>query len=287
MRRALGRGLDSLIRKTGGDTAVTADNVASLPIGRISPNRYQPRKVFSDESLRELADSIKTHGLNQPVVVVRRDSGEYELISGERRWRACQLAGFDRIDAIVREGVSEEQLLALSLIENIQREDLNAIDVALAYKQLVDSFGVAQTEIAQYCGKSRSSVSNSLRLLELPTQIQKAVQTAAISEGHARALLTVPDRNERLRLFHTTLDKKLSVRDLELSARSCASSSAKPGRKGGGAVKSPELADLESRLQTALATRVRITPGRKAGTGTVSVQYHTVEDLERLSDRLL
>lgn len=286
MRRALGRGLDSLIRKTG-DAPAASDNVASLPIGRITPNRYQPRKVFSDESLQELASSIKSHGLNQPIVVARRESGEYELISGERRWRACQLAGLERVDAIVRDGVSNEQMLALSLIENIQREDLNAIDVAQAYKQLVDAFGVAQSEIAQYCGKSRATVSNSLRLLDLPTQIQKAVQSAAISEGHARALLTVPDRNERLRLFHAALDKKMSVRDLELAARSTACVGAKPGGKRSAAVKSPEMSELENNLQQSLATKVRINPGRKAGTGTLVLHYHTLEDLERLSGRLL
>jgi len=286
MRRALGRGLDALIRKTD-DTEVAADSVASLPIGRITPNRYQPRKIFSDESLQELSSSIKSHGLNQPIVVARRESGDYELISGERRWRACQLAGLDHVDAIVREGVSNEQMLALSLIENIQREDLNAIDIAQAYKQLVDAFGVAQTEIAQYCGKSRSSVSNSLRLLELPPQIQKAVQTAAISEGHARALLTVPDRNERLRLFHASLDKKLSVRELELAARSASSAAAKPRKKHSGAVKTPEMEDLENTLQRSLGTKVRLNPGRQNGTGTIVVHYHSVADLERITERLL
>lgn len=286
MRRALGRGLDALIRKNN-DSEVAADNVASLPIGRITPNRYQPRKVFTQESLQELASSIKSHGLNQPIVVARRESGDYELISGERRWRACQLAGLDHIEAIVRDGVSNEQLLALSLIENIQREDLNAIDVAQAYKQLVDAFGVAQSEIAQYCGKSRAAVSNALRLLDLPPQIQKAVQTAAISEGHARALLTVPDRNERLRLFHAALDKKLSVRDLELAARSCSSAVAKPRKKNSGAIKTPEMEDLENTLQRSLGTKVRIKPGRQSGTGSIVVLYHSVADLERITERLL
>jgi len=266
---------------------VAGDSVAKLPIGRVTPNRYQPRKNFSPDSLQELAASIKSHGLNQPIVVARRESGDYEIISGERRWRACQLAGLEHVDAIVRDGISNEQMLALSLIENIQREDLNAIDIAQAYKQLVDSFGVAQTEIAQYCGKSRAAVSNALRLLELPPQIQKAVQTGAISEGHARALLTVPDRNERLRLFHTALDKKLSVRELELAARSAFSAAAKPRKKRAGAVKSPEMEELENSLQKSLGTKVRINPSRNNGCGILALHYHSIEDLERISERLL
>ena len=216
MRQALGKGLDALFKQTQAGGVPEANNaVTKVPLSKIKPNRYQPRHTFNDESLAGLAESIKQHGLAQPIAVVYNGEADtYELVAGERRFRASQLAGLDEIDAIVKPPQSDEQMLALSLIENIQREDLNPVDTAVAYNNLVDKFGVSQSDLARYCGKSRSAVSNSLRLLELEPEIRKALQGGVLTEGHARALLTATP-HVRLRLFGEIVERKYNVRQAE------------------------------------------------------------------------
>lgn len=283
MRQALGRGLDALIPKVKELTDVDSGRVEKVPVNKISPNRYQPRRNFDEAALRELAQSIQKHGLAQPICVsydAARDA--YELIAGERRLRATQLAGLKEIDAVIKPAMNNEERLALSLIENIQRQDLNAIDLANAYRRLIDEFDIPQNELAAYCGKSKAGISNTLRLLDLESSIQSAVQAGVISEGHARALLTVSGKSLRMRLFHTAVEKKMSVRELETLARQA--SAVENNSKGKTRSRKPaEITELESELQKDLGTRVEIRVGKKPGTGTLTIHYLTYGQLERLA----
>src|SRR3989339_1606863 len=225
MRKALGRGLAALIpteeiSKNTSSTGTQQDVSLKIPIEKICVNRYQPRKHFDQEKLSELASSIKEHGLAQPIVVSYDQAKDnYEIIAGERRLRACELAGMNEVEVIIRSAKSDKQRLALALVENLQREDLNAIEQALGYLRLMKEFQISQTELTQVVGKSKSSVSNTLRLLELPENIQKSIQCRQISEGHARAILMVPDHSLRQVLFNRVLEQNLSVRDTEDLAR--------------------------------------------------------------------
>jgi len=285
MRQALGKGLDALIRQTQ-ENAPAAGTVAKIAISKIKPNRHQPRKVFNDESISELAQSIKQHGLAQPIVVMHDPAADdYELIAGERRFRACQLAGLDKIDAIIQSPLEQEKMFALSLIENIQREDLNAIDTAQALRKLIDNFGVPQSELARYCGKSKSAISNSLRLLELDENIQRGVQAGFITEGHARALLTVSDKNERLRLYHLAIDKHMTVRELEEAARATYGED-KPRQGRRAAEKAPEVVDFEKNMCQSLGTKVELRPGKQQSSGTLVIHYYSYEELDRIAGRL-
>jgi ParB family transcriptional regulator, chromosome partitioning protein len=289
MRNALGKGLGALIKQSqftpGVDTNVA---VQKISISKIKPNRYQPRKRFNDESLRELAQSIKHHGLAQPIIVTKNPvNGDYELVAGERRLRASELAGLKQIDCIVKPKVSNENMLALALIENIQREDLNPIDTALAFKQLISQFGIAQKDVAEYCAKSKSTVSNLLRLLELEPEIQKSVQNSVISEGHARALLSIPNRNDRIKLFHTIVEKKLNVRQTEDLVRHVLQkgiSSLKTVKK---VSKSYEIVEFEKNLQQRLGTKTEVKANPKNNKGKIIIHYYSHEDLVRVSDKLL
>ncbi|MFA5161579.1 MAG: ParB/RepB/Spo0J family partition protein [Elusimicrobiales bacterium] len=285
MRQALGKGLDALFRQTQTGTPENAGNAAAkIPINKIKPNRFQPRQNFSDQSIAELAESIKLHGLAQPVVVVYdRETGEYELVAGERRLRACKLAGLEEIDAVVRPPQSDEKMLALSLVENIQREDLNPVDTALAYSGLVEKFGVSQSDLARYCGKSRAAVSNSLRILELEPEIRKSIQTGLITEGHARALLTAHPRT-RLRLFGEIVERKYTVRQAEDTCRRAADGGASGKRPP--ACKAADTAAAEQRISRALGEKTEIRPARKAGTGTLVIRYSSTDSLNAIYRRL-
>jgi len=291
MRQALGKGLDALFKQQTQHGAASAgghDTVRKVPISKVKPNRHQPRKNFSDESLLELAQSIKQHGLAQPIsVVYDAAADEYELVAGERRLRATRLAGFEEIDAIVRPRPSDENMLAVALIENIQREDLNPVDTARAFQELVEKFGVAQSELARYCGKSRSAVSNCLRLLELEAEVLAALETARITEGHARALLTVPDKAARRRMFHDVIVSKLTVRDTEDACRQAAGTAGSPPKRARRlAAKSVNVLDAEERLRRALAAQVEIRPSARSMGGSVIIRYHSFEEFDAIFDRL-
>ena len=287
MRKALGRGIDSLITKVQSND-ISGDVVQRIPLNKIRPNHFQPRRNFDEDSLAELADSIKKRGLIQPISVWK-DAGDdqYELLAGERRLRASKLAGLTEIDAIVKKGLNDEQKLALSLIENIQREDLNAVDTALAYRQLMDDFGVSQAEIALSVHKSRAAVSNTLRLLDLDADILQGIQSGLISEGHARALVSVPDAARRREFYQRILAEKLSVRDVEDFARGFHSPRARTERKTRGvARKSPEVLELESSLEKRLGTKVDICPGSGPQNGKIIVHYYSLDDLDRVTQIL-
>ncbi|MCK5106815.1 MAG: ParB/RepB/Spo0J family partition protein [Elusimicrobiales bacterium] len=281
MRQALGKGIDALISKVNSDEA-KKEALQKISINKIKPNRYQPRKIFKDESLEELAQSIKKDGLIQPITVCSVGNGSYELIAGERRWRASKLAGVKQIDAIVRKNLSNEQNLALSLIENLQREDLNAIDEGLGYKRLMEEFNVNQSEIAKYCNKSKSAVSNTLRLLDLDDDIKKAVQSELISEGHARALLSIGDAAKRKEAYHLIISDKWSVREVENYVRNNSPKRENKKSKVSKINKTPEIIEYESNLEKYLGTKVEIQSGDSPESGKIIIKYCSLDDFDRI-----
>lgn len=284
MRKALGRGIDSLITKVQNND-ISGDMVQKIPLGRIRANRYQPRRIFDDAALAELAESIKERGLLQPISVWKdHNEDHYELIAGERRLRASKLAGLAEIDAIVKRDLDDEQKLGLSLIENIQREDLNAVDTALAYRQLMDAFGVSQADLAKRVGKSRAAVSNTLRLLELDADIRQGIQSGSISEGHARALISIPDSSKRREFYQRIMAEKLSVRDVESFAQGFHAQKPRAQRAPrAGSRRTPEAVELESTLEKTLGTKVEVCPGPGPQNGRIVIHYFSLDDLDRVT----
>ncbi len=289
-RQALGKGLDALLKQTqevlNNPTSSRTENasgpsVEKLPLDKIIPNRYQPRRVFDEAKLQELAQSIQEHGLTQPIVVVY-DAGldKYEIVVGERRFRASQLAGLAEIDAIVHKSLTDKEMCALALIENIQREDLNPIETALGYRNLMNKFEISQTDLAGYCGKSKAAVSNSLRLLELPEHMQEALQDGTISEGHGRALLMLLDPTKKESLFQRMKKSRMSVRQAEEAARALLQPAAIK------LPKPPEVSSFENELQAALGTKVEVRYGKKMSKGVLIIQYNSLEELDNLAGRL-
>jgi ParB family transcriptional regulator, chromosome partitioning protein len=275
-RKALGRGLEALIPAVGlaesGEPAQAGTR--QLPVGEIEPNPFQPRSRFDDGALQELAASIKATGVLQPVLVRPRPDG-FQLVAGERRLRAAELAGLERIPAIVRE-VGDQEMMELALIENVQREDLNPIDEAKAYKTLASSVGLTHDQISERVGKQRSSVSNALRLLSLPPEVQDMVSRGTLSAGHARALLSFEVSGDQLAAARYVVSKGFSVRRTEAFVNRRlrrAHSRPRPAKASG-------LGEWEQRLQQRFSTRVTISPSRKGGK--VEFEYYGQPDLERL-----
>lgn len=293
-RQALGKGLDALIKQTQEVVQMTTQEAAQaveptgasvtrIAVDRIVPNRFQPRRVFDESKLQELSQSIKEHGLTQPIVVVY-DAGldKYEIVVGERRFRATQLAGLKEIDAIVHKHLGDKEMCALALIENIQREDLNPIETALGYRNLMSKFYITQTDLASYCGKSKAAISNALRLLDLEPEIQQALQDGMISEGHGRALLMVTDSAKRDGLFKKMYGSKMSVRQAEDAARALIF----PSKKSEKESKPAEVASFENELQTALGTKVEVKYGKNMRKGTLVIHYHSLDELDNIASRL-
>ncbi|MCX7642943.1 MAG: ParB/RepB/Spo0J family partition protein [Armatimonadetes bacterium] len=277
-RRGLGRGLEALIPTSLDETTTTSETVVNLPVQSIHPNPFQPRQQFRDEELKALADSIKMHGLLQPVLVRPKEEG-YELVAGERRWRAAQLAGLTEIPAIVRP-CSDDELLALALIENLQREDLNPLEEAQAYKTLMEKFGLTQEVIAEKVGKSRAAVANTLRLLNLPEPIKQALRDGMITEGHARALLGATDEGVMMELFRQVLKHNLSVRQTEMLIQRLARKRKRKGREI-----DPHLLALQQILEERLQVPVKLRRGRKGGV--LELRFFSDEELEGLVKRLV
>ncbi len=282
MRQALGKGIDALISKVQNNN-ISEESVQKIPVNDIRPNSRQPRRHFDETALGELAQSIKEHGLLQPIQVTQDEGGGYELIAGERRWRACRTAGLKEIDAIVKKGLTEQQKYGLTLIENIQREDLRAIETALAYRQLMDDFDITQTEIGRKLGKSKSAVSNTLRLLELDEEIQKAIQSGTINEGHARALLSIPDKAKRMEAYEKILTEKFTVRDVEDFAKGFHARRPRTKTSASSRRRTPEVADIEGRLEKHLGTKVEIAPGATPENGKIIIHYYSLDDFDRLT----
>ena len=278
-KSGLGKGLEAIL-PTGEEMTSYSVGV-SLPITQIVPNPHQPRGHIDAEALEELTSSIREHGLLQPVVVKRLDDQHYALITGERRWRAARQAGLEAIPAIIREASDQEQL-ELALIENVQRADLSPLETAAAYQHLADDFHLTQDQIAARVGKSRVSVTNTIRLLNLSNPVQAALAQQAISEGHARALLGLSTPQAQLAVLQTILKRDLSVRQTEELVRKL--SGARPERKSNPKV-SPEIQDLEERLREYLGTRVTLTHGRKGGS--LVIRYYSDEELEAIIAQIL
>jgi ParB family chromosome partitioning protein len=273
--RKLGRGLDALI-PVEGEKAAIQKKETDVAISTIVLNPEQPRKQFDQEALDELAESIKEHGIIQPLIVTEADSG-YELLAGQRRLEAAKIAGLDSVPVIIR-SATQQQKLEVAIIENVQRRDLNPLEEALAYRRLIDEFNLTQEDVARRVGKARASVANTVRLLQLEPRIQKAVLDGEISEGHARALLSL-DGEDRVKAFERVIAEKLSVRQTEqLSAPSEKKEAEQPQSKVPG--ESRRFTGIEEALRTRLGTKVAVsTKGKR---GSIVISFFSREELERI-----
>ena len=278
-RQTLGRGLSALL---GEDTSPQSEIASSeIDIDLIEPNPEQPRTRFAEESLEELAQSIRANGVVQPIVV-RQFGGRYQIVAGERRWRASQRAGLRKIPAVVKD-VTDEKLLELALVENIQRQELNPIEEAKAYRKLIDNIGLTQEIIADRVGKHRTVITTSMRLLRLPTEIQRIIEEGTLSAGHGRALLMVDDPAAQREVVNLAIELGWSVREMERAVKKAAS-------------KRPQLTDnknvnrsvdanvkaAETKLMRALNTNVKIVPGKKGDGGKIEIEYYGTDDLDRV-----
>jgi len=288
--KRLGRGLEALLGAVSKEQAEAAGALRDLPIGNVLPNPYQPRTHIDEEALTELAASIEASGLLQPVVV-RPRNGKFELIAGERRWRAIQRLGWARIPAVVKD-VDDQTLLTLALIENLQRDDLSSIDEATGYQRLGEEFKLPQAEIARMVGRNRSTVANLLRLLKLPGEVKTLVHEGKLSEGHARALLALEDESEVLRLAREAVAQGWSVREMESRARGETTTVSPVSAPNGVRTRAPQkmpTADVrrvEDALRKRLGTDVRVT-SRRRGRGFLSISYYSNDDLARVLELIL
>lgn len=274
-RKALGKGISALIPEREITSQDVSESVVNIDISRISPSKYQPREMFRKEKLDELISSIKEKGVVQPVLVRQRQDGGYELIAGERRFRAVKELGFQTIPAIVRKIDSDIDILELSLIENIQREGLNPIEEARAYNRLISEFNFNLDDIGKAVGKDKTSISNTTRLLKLPNKIQGHIIAEDISMGHGRALLGLEDPKEQIRICGRIIKKGLSVRETEQIVNRKSTGSRRDTAK-----KDQNLAAIEEELQRILGTRVKITHAKKRGR--ISVEYFSLDEFERI-----
>ena len=272
-KRGLGRGLDVLIPVD----ETRAGGAQDVPLEAITPNPHQPRGSIATENLQELAGSIREHGIIQPLVVTRKAEGGYQLIAGERRWRAARLAGLQQVPVIVKD-VAPQQMLELALVENVQRADLNPLEEALAYKQLIEEFELSQGDVAQRVGKSRPAIANTLRLLLASPAVQAAVMEETITEGHARALLGLPRQEDQDAMLRVVIQQGLNVRQVEALVQQFAH----PQKTKPAPV--PEIQALEESFEASLGTRVRLKTGRKGGR--VVIYYYSDEEFRALYERL-
>ena len=286
--RGLGKGLDALI--PAGDKKITKEENTKgaetvVKITKVEPNRSQPRKNFDEDALQELADSIKQFGLLQPILV--QDKGEYyEIIAGERRWRAAKLAGLKEVPVIIR-NYSSQEIVEISLIENIQREDLNPIEEAQAYKRLLTEFNLKQDEVAERVSKSRTAVTNSMRLLKLCDGVQQMIIDDMLSTGHARAMIPIEDPELQLQLAQRIFDEKLSVREVEKLVKSIL----KPAEEKPKKEEIPQslmyiYQNIENKLKDKLSRKVAISPKGKNGSGKIEIEFYSNDDLEKLIEIL-
>jgi len=278
-KKALGRGLESLIPSINKSHGV--DSVVTIPLNKIKPNRFQPRKKFNEEKLKDLADSIKKHGLAQPILVAASVvPGEYEIIAGERRFRASKLAGKKDIKAIVKQSADDKQRFDLALIENIQRENLDPIEEAKAFKRLIEEFEHTHDQIAEVVGKERSVISNTLRLLSLPDDVQSLISEGKITPGHGRMLAGIESLEEITHIVNRILNENLSVRTVEKLASELKSEKKAVKQKK----QEIELVHLKENLQRKFGSKVNITGNSKKGK--IEIYYYSLVDLERIINEL-
>jgi ParB family transcriptional regulator, chromosome partitioning protein len=264
---------------------VANEEIREIETDLIRPSQAQPRTSFPESKLQELAQSIRASGIIQPVLV-RRLGGLFELIAGERRWRAAQLAGLSRIPAIVRD-IPEDKLLELALIENIQREELNPVEEANAYRRLIDSLHLTQDEIAQRVGRDRTFITNYLRILKLPSEIQSMLESERLSFGHARALLAIADPKVQRRLAQKIFKFSWSVRETERRIRALAHANDQPASRAKTAQEDPNIRAAEVKLRRRLGTQVRIVSGGSSSPGRIEIEYYNVADLDRIYNAIL
>jgi ParB family chromosome partitioning protein len=293
-KELLGKGIRSLLQNIDADfktssgtlkTAVVenATGISRIPVDEIEANPKQPRSDFNEQSLQELAESIRLHDIIQPVTVSKLPNGKYRLISGERRWRAAKIAGIKDIPAYLRHA-NDAQLLELALLENLQREDLNAMEVSLSYKRMMEELDYTQEQVAERMGKDRSTIANFIRLLKLPPDIQLAVRNGELSMGHARAIINVDTIDKQLYIFKEIKDKGLSVRQTEALVRNMY-------RESGGVKKpakshlSPALQRIEDKLASHFSTRVKLKHSRN-GSGQLTIEYYSAEELNKILRQL-
>jgi len=292
---ALGKGIRSLLQNIDSDlknatgdlkkgVAEAVTSILRIPIDQIEANPRQPRHDFDEQALNELASSIKLHDIVQPITVSKMQNGKYRLISGERRWRASKIAGLVDVPAYIRQA-NDQELLELALLENLQREDLNAVEIALSYKRMMEELNYTQEQVAERMGKERSTVANYIRLLKLPPDIQVAVRKSDISMGHARALINVDTVDKQLFIFNEIRSRSLSVRQTEDLVR-------KMYKSGPGAVKEsvksslpPAYKKIEDNLATHFSTKVRLSHN-KNGHGNISIEYYSIQELNKILDQI-
>lgn len=281
-QKALGRGLGSLL----GDNSMKPmeEPITSLPLQRVEPNPLQPRKIFDEEELQTLADSILQHGVIQPLTVRKGENGFYQIIAGERRWRAARLAGLRDIPVVVLDA-DDETAMELALIENLQRQDLNPMEEAMGYKQLMDDYGLTQEQVSQQVGKSRPAIANSLRLLALPASISQMIASGQISAGHGRALLILPSQRDQERAAQKIAALQLSVRQAESMCKSMAKSqSREDSLPAQGPPEVNYLAECEKTLSKHLGRGIKITRGKRKGK--IELEFYDEEDLQKLYEAL-
>jgi ParB family chromosome partitioning protein len=288
--KRLGRGLEALLGSATREQAQASGALRELPISSVQPNPLQPRSHINEAELVELTASIEASGLLQPVIV-RPRNGKYELIAGERRWRAVQRLGWSKIPAVVRD-VDDRTLLTLALIENLQRDDLTAIDEAAGYQRLIDEFDLGQAEIARLVGRDRSTVANLLRLLKLPDAVKQLIQEGKLSEGHARPLLGMSDESEVVRLAREAVEQGWSVREVEARSRGDLHVQTAAGRQPAHSTRAQQkmpnsdIRRVEDALRKRLGTDVRVT-ARRRGRGFLSISYYSNDDLARVLELIL
>jgi ParB family chromosome partitioning protein len=279
-KKALGRGLDALLPAIKPVSMPELPEVQHLRIDAIVPNRYQPRQTFSPQELAELTASLKQNGLLQPILVRRKGDGIYELISGERRWRAAKEAGLETIQAVIR-NCGDEESVVLALIENIQRADLNPMEMAKTYHRMMNEFGLTQDTIAQRVDCERSSIANIVRLINLPSEIQQLIETNQISMGHAKVILGLHEQNEQLRIAKLVVSKVLSVRETEQLIESTSVAKKRSTKE----LQRTPWSDVEERLQKRLGTKVVIQKGKRGGK--IVIHYFSPPELDGILETLL
>ena len=279
-KSGLGRGLDALFSNSLMDAN---DSVKMVSISSIVPNPRQPRTRFTDNELSELADSIREHGVIQPLIVSEQGDGTYTLIAGERRLRASQIAGLNTVPVVTRQA-DDRELLELALIENIQREDLSPLEAAEAYKSLEENFNLTHEEISKRVGKNRASVTNTMRLLKLPGEVQKALLEKKITEGHARVLLSLPTPQAQINAMNHIIKNELNVRQTEEYIRNLLGESNKKTKTAKTDL-TPEMKEIENKLRQSIGTKVSLRP-TKNGAGSISIHYYSDEELESIIDKL-
>jgi ParB family chromosome partitioning protein len=279
-KKALGRGIDAIISRVNSEIQ-KEEIIKKIPLDLIIPNRHQPRQNFDEESIKELAQSIKENGLINPITVTQIEGNKYEIIAGERRYRACKYLGWKEIDAIIKNNVDDNKKMITALIENIQREDLNPYEKAMAYKKMIE-MGLTQQEISEHCGKSKASISNTLRLLELDEEIIEGLKNGLITEGHARALLQIPDIEERKKIYNKIISEKLNVREVEEYSKTYYQTKTIERKKRN---KTSEIIEMEKLFESSLGTKVEIKPLTETS-GKIIINYFSLDDFERIKRKL-